>query len=147
MNPNITTERSSAATSFPAGIGYRAVCCPDPALRAHRHYLTAVQDWMEHQFTHHDACHPRFCADYRRHGTTADGTPAPCPPHEPTACGGDLSLRGTHWNIYTGTCNRLPHPDHEPCSAHRDFDVVQWTAAQQEESATQKALLEQLKAS
>jgi hypothetical protein len=139
MSTTIVTERSTATDRFPAGVGYRAACCPDPSLLPHRNPETAADDLAEHQFALHGACHPRFCPAYRRHGSAPDGSPNPCP----TVCGRDLDI----WGLEEGGCARPPHPADEPCSDQHDFDVEQWIRDELEEAATQKALIARFRAS
>lgn len=146
MEPNVVIERSPATERFPGGIGYRAVCCPDPSLLPHRHHQTALDDWAEHQFTHHNACHPRYCSAYFRHGRQESGAPVPCPAQDGLpVCGRDLDMHGTHWRIDRGTCNRPCHSSDEPCSEDATFDVTQWQKQEEETAEELRVLIAQLK--
>lgn len=49
-------------------------------------------------------------------------------------CGKGLDPFG----VYPGTCARAPHPDTEPCSKRRDFDVTAWKARVADEWAAEE---------
>jgi hypothetical protein len=41
--------------------------------------------------------------------------------------------------VYPGTCTRPPHPQQEPCSEDRDFDVTAWKQREAEAWAAEEA--------
>jgi hypothetical protein len=41
--------------------------------------------------------------------------------------------------VYPGTCARAPHPQQEPCSEDRDFDVTAWKQREAEAWAAEEA--------
>ncbi|MYW49613.1 hypothetical protein [Streptomyces sp. SID161] len=50
-------------------------------------------------------------------------------------CGEDLDPFG----VYPGTCVREPHPDTEPCSPTRDFDLAGWKERESVRAAEARA--------
>jgi hypothetical protein len=70
---------TEAFNFFPAGKAYVAKCCNACQYPGRRTIEAAERDLADHDFARHGACHPRFCAYYKRHGSDTDGNAIACP--------------------------------------------------------------------